>query len=203
MQDWGAGGINGKLQMCKIVEKIKFYSHFRQNSPEGILSDALPSEFLPMSLFLIQKRNRIGSVLVALQLGLMVLLPTLAAPTVLKGNMPIGTSLLAAVSLALFVWTLVHNRLGNFNIRPTPKSWGMLVTTGPYKQIRHPMYTSMLLGAASLALMSDPLLGWSAWSALALVLVVKSNLEERWLNEVHPGYSSYHRESKRFIPWVF
>src|ERR1035437_9106227 len=154
-----------------------------------------------MSLFLIHKRNRIGTLLVALQLGLMLVLPALAAPAIVQGKVPISAILLAISSMVLFVWTLVHNRLGNFNIRPTPKSWGVLVTTGPYKQIRHPMYTSMFLGAASLALMSDPFLGWSAWSALALVLVVKSNLEERWLNEVHPGYSSYHRESKRFIPW--
>ena len=94
-----------------------------------------------MSLFSIQKRNRIGSLLVALQFGLMVVLPTLAAPTVLKGGIPISAILLAISSMMLFVWTLLHNRLGNFNIRPTPKSCGQLITTGPYRLIRHPMYT--------------------------------------------------------------
>lgn len=156
-----------------------------------------------MSLFTIQKRNRIGMLLVALQVGLMLVLPALAAPTVLTGNVPASAVALAALSVGLFLWTLLHNRLGNFNIRPTPKSWGMLVTTGPYRQIRHPMYTSVLLGAASLALMSEPFLGWMAWTALAGILLFKSTLEERWMSEVHPSYNSYRRESKRFIPWVF
>ena len=162
-----------------------------------------PVKSRTMSLFLNHKRNRIGSVLVALQFGFMSLLTALAAPGVLKGNITIGALALAALSLGLFLWTLVHNRLGNFNIHPTPKSLGVLITTGPYQQIRHPMYTSVLLGAASLALMSDPLLGWTVWTALAIVLLVKSTLEERWMNETHPGYSAYIRESKRFIPWVF
>ena len=156
-----------------------------------------------MSLFSIQKRNRIGSLLVTLQFGLMVVLPTLAAPTVLKGGIPISAILLAISSMMLFVWTLLHNRLGNFNIRPTPKSCGQLITTGPYRLIRHPMYTSVLLGAAALALMSDPLLGWIAWATLAGVLLFKSILEERWLRETHPGYDAYSHENKRFLPWVF
>lgn len=156
-----------------------------------------------MSLFSIHKRNRIGSLLVALQFGFMLVLPTLAAPTVLKGGIPISAILLAISSMLLFAWTLLHNRLGNFNIRPIPKSWGQLITTGPYRLIRHPMYTSVLLGAAALALMSDPFLGWIAWAALAGVLLFKSILEERWLRETHLGYDKYSRESKRFIPWVF
>jgi len=142
-------------------------------------------------------------VLVALQFGCLLLLTSLAAPCVFKGNIPIGSVALVALSLGLFLWTLVHNRLGNFNIHPKPKSLGVLITTGPYQQIRHPMYTSVLLGAASLVLMSDPLLGWTVWAALAIVLLVKSTLEERWMNEMHPGYSAYIRQSKRFIPWVF
>ena len=141
--------------------------------------------------------------LVALQFGFLLLLPALAVPAVLSGKIPTLAFVFAAMSVTLFLWTLVHNKLGNFNIRPTPKSFGHLVTTGPYRQIRHPMYTSVLLGAASLALMSDPLPGWTAWSALAMVLWVKSIIEERWMREAHPGYDAYCRVSKRFVPWIF
>jgi len=156
-----------------------------------------------MSLPSIHRRNRIGSILVELQFGFMLLLLALAAPAVLKGEIPALASMFAALSVALFLWTLLHNKLGNFNIRPIPKSSGQLVTSGPYRQIRHPMYTSVLLGAASLALMSDPLPGWSAWTALAMVLWVKSIIEERWMRETHPGYGAYCRVSRRFVPWFF
>jgi protein-S-isoprenylcysteine O-methyltransferase Ste14 len=64
---------------------------------------------------------------------------------------------------------------------------GSLVTTGPYRWIRHPMYTSVLLGAG----------------ALALVLLMKSILEERWMREQHAAYAAYTLHSKRFLPWLF
>ena len=156
-----------------------------------------------MSLFSIRKRKLLGSVLVALQFGLLIGLALLASPKVLLGAMPLGAVLMAAASIWLAGWTLIHNRPGNFNIRPTPKSWGTLITTGPYELIRHPMYTAVLLGAAALAVLSDPIQGWLGWFALALVLVLKSAFEERWMREQHPGYGAYARQTKRFCPWVF
>jgi protein-S-isoprenylcysteine O-methyltransferase Ste14 len=152
---------------------------------------------------LYRKRHHLGAVLVALQFGLLLLMATLAAPNVLRGTLPAGVLSLAAASIALAVWTLRHNRIGNFNIRPMPIVWGVLVTTGPYRWIRHPMYTSVLMGAGALVWMSSPLPGWISWVALAVVLFVKSSLEERWMKDEHPGYASYVRESKRFVPWIF
>lgn len=144
-----------------------------------------------------------GTLLVALQFGLLFVLAALAAPNVLHGDIPAAAFMLALASVALAAWTLVHNRPGNFNIRPAPKAHGLLVTTGPYRWIRHPMYTSMLLGAAALAWPSRPLFGWVAWSTLAILLVVKSALEERWMRAKHPGYANYMLRSKRFLPWLF
>ena len=102
----------------------------------------------------------------------------------------------------LAIWTLRHNRLGNFNIRPVPREHGKLVCSGPYRWIRHPMYTSVLLGAAALALASHPLAGWLAWFALVATLWVKSTLEERWMQLKHPRYTAYMQTSKRFLPWL-
>lgn len=145
-----------------------------------------------------------GTLLVALQFALLFALGALAVPNVLRGDIPAAAFLLALVSVALAAWTLAHNRLGNFNIRPAPKAEGILVTTGPYRWIRHPMYTSVLLGAAALAWTSSPrAAGWASWSALAAVLVLKSTLEERWMSQKHPGYAAYVLSSKRFLPWLF
>lgn len=149
-----------------------------------------------------KNRKLLGTLLVTLQFSLLSGLAALATIRVLRGYTPMFPLLLVAASMALAVWTLMHNRPGNFNIRPTPKAWGTLVTTGPYRWIRHPMYTSVLLGAAALALMSDPLTGWLAWSALVVILWVKSILEEFWMREQHLEYDAYKFESKRFIPWV-
>lgn len=156
-----------------------------------------------MSLLTIENRKLVGNVLVVPQFGLLILQAALAIPRILQGSIPVGTLLIAGASFVLVVWTLMHNRLGNFNIHPTPKVSGVLVTKGPYRWIRHPMYTSLLLGAAALASMSSPVTGWATWSALAVVLLLKSTLEERWLCEHYPDYAAYRLVSKRFVPWLF
>lgn len=156
-----------------------------------------------MSLFTLRKRKLLGSLLVVLQFGLLAGLAFLAAPQALSGAIHWGSGVLTGTSVALAAWTLIHNRPGNFNIRPMPKSWGTLITSGPYRHIRHPMYTAVLLGGAALASLSTDLPGWLAWTALAGVLWLKSSFEERWMREQHPGYGAYAKTSNRFVPWLF
>jgi protein-S-isoprenylcysteine O-methyltransferase Ste14 len=155
-----------------------------------------------MSPSSLQQRKWLGTLLVTLQFGLLIGLAMLAAPKALNHPIPLGVWAAAGAAMALAAWTLIYNRPGNFNIRPTPKSRGSLITTGPYRHIRHPMYTSVLLGGGSLAWLANPITGWLAWTALALVLVVKSSLEERWMCEQHHGYGAYVQRSKRFLPCV-
>jgi protein-S-isoprenylcysteine O-methyltransferase Ste14 len=155
-----------------------------------------------MSLFQEYRRQLGGSLLVLLQFGLLLWLAVMAAPQFLQGRVAITCWLLALLSGALAGWTLLHNRLGNFNIHPAPKSGGVLVTSGPYRWLRHPMYGAVLLAAAALALLSGSLSAWLAWGALALVLWVKAHLEEHWLREHHPAYADYCKKSKRFLPWL-
>ena len=143
-----------------------------------------------------------GIFLVILQFGLLLLLAAMAAGAVAVGAVPMASWLLAAASVLLGLWTVAHNRIGNFNIRPTPKAGGRLITSGPYQHIRHPMYSAVLLGAAALAFASHPW-AWLAWAGLCVVLWRKSSLEERWLSEHHPDYTAYRQRSHRFIPWVW
>ncbi|MDD2882244.1 MAG: isoprenylcysteine carboxylmethyltransferase family protein [Rhodoferax sp.] len=156
-----------------------------------------------MSDFFNRHRSVIGSLLVALQFGLLLLLAVLATPRMWQGNLSVTSLGLAGLSALLGVWTLAYNRLGNFNIHPTPKASGTLITGGPYRWIRHPMYSAVLLGAAAMAWAIEPLVGIAAWCALALILLTKASLEERWLREHHAGYAAYCQQCKRFVPWVF
>lgn len=156
-----------------------------------------------MSELWIKTRRMGGAVLVLLQFGLLVGLAVMAAPQMMQGAMTLPCWGLFALSVGLAGWTLWHNRLGNFNVHPEPKTNGQLVTTGPYRLIRHPMYTAVLLLAAGLVCVADQLLAWLACAALFAVLWVKAMLEERWLRECHPRYANYCQRSKRFIPWLY
>ena len=144
-----------------------------------------------------------GFVLVTLQFGLLLLLAWLASPRVADGTVNILAVVLALSSVALVLWTFMHNRPGNFNIRPTPRPGGRLITTGPYRHIRHPMYSAVLLGAAAMAWLSPPLAGWLAWGALLAVLLAKAAMEERWMMAAHPPYAAYRQRSWRLVPGLF
>lgn len=110
---------------------------------------------------------------------------------------------LVACAAGLGLWTLIHNRPGNFNIRPEPKASGRLVTSGPYQYMRNPMYSALLLFAAAEVLAYADGRKIACWFALALVLLAKSMLEERGLREQHAGYAEYAQRVRRFIPGLF
>jgi len=141
-----------------------------------------------------------SQLLVLLQFGLLLALAWVALPAALTGAIPWAAWLSFGLALGLALWAFTANRPGNFNIRPIPKAGGELVTHGPYRWMRHPMYTAFLLGAFALARTADVSAAWLAWATLFLVLWVKSSLEERWMQVEHPGYADYRRRTRRFIP---
>ena len=146
----------------------------------------------------------LGRSLVALQFGLMALIAGLAAPAFLQGRAPWAAWVLGGLSLALGGWAVAANRPGNFNIRPTPRAGGQLVRHGPYRWLRHPMYSAVLgCGLAGVACGDAPLAAGLAWAALLAVLVVKLRLEERWMLAQHPSYAAYRAGTWRLLPGVY
>lgn len=110
---------------------------------------------------------------------------------------------LLGCAVALGLWTLFHNQPGNFNIRPEPKASGRLVTGGPYRYMRNPMYSAVLLFAAAEVVAYADMWKIACWLLLALVLLAKVMLEERALRALFPGYAAYAKRVRRFIPGVF
>lgn len=142
----------------------------------------------------------VGRLLVVLQFGGLALLGwrAMAAPSAISVQV---VSLLTASGL-LALWALAANRPGNFNIRPTPRHGGSLVTSGPYRWIRHPMYTSVLLAAAAAAWKSFETADALLWLALLGVLLAKATIEERALVRRFPDYQGYRARTTRFVPWL-
>jgi protein-S-isoprenylcysteine O-methyltransferase Ste14 len=143
--------------------------------------------------------SRLSVVLIALQFALIGLM---VWPF---GAQRFGTVfwLLIAASVLLGVYTLLHNRLGNFNIRPEPKATAQLITTGPYQFIRHPMYSALLLATLAFAVAENIWLKVGLWIALTLVLSTKASFEEILMSKKFADYAAYRARSKRFIPFVF
>ncbi len=144
-----------------------------------------------------------GNMLVAFQWGLLFWLAVLAYPAITKSTVPTCAVVLATISVLLAVWTLKHNRLGNFHISTMPKSSGFMVTSGPYRWIRHPMYMSVFLGAAALGCSVASFMGWATWLVLGVVLWTKARIEERLMLEQHENYANYRQHTQRFVPWLW
>jgi len=145
-------------------------------------------------------RDSIGALLVGLQLALMLALGALVLPAFGRGVAPAGSWALAAAGLALGLWALSANRLGNFNIRPAPRAGGRLVQHGPYRWIRHPMYSAVIVVGAACCWAATS--GWACaeWLVLAAVLAVKARLEERWMSVAPPDYPAYRERTRMFVP---
>ena len=84
----------------------------------------------------------------------------------------------------------------------TPAADGALVTGGPYRWSRHPMYTSVLMAAAASALWLLQAADLMLWVALLIVLLFKAGIEERALLRRFPSDQDYKARTKRFVPWL-
>ncbi|MCP4199784.1 MAG: isoprenylcysteine carboxylmethyltransferase family protein [Proteobacteria bacterium] len=115
----------------------------------------------------------------------------------------LGLLVLEAAGILLGLWAVLTMGIGNFNITPNVKEDSRLVATGPYRLIRHPMYTALLLTTLPLIVNSFDLFRLLMWLLLFVDLLFKLNYEEKLLRRALPGYSNYVETSYRLIPFVF
>lgn len=80
-----------------------------------------------------------------------------------------------------------------------------LVTEGPYKLLRHPMYTAMLLWVIANFLMSGNwLVGVIQILSLVTLLILRLPEEERMMEEAFPQqYKLYKLKTYKLVPYIF
>jgi len=107
-----------------------------------------------------------------------------------------------AVGLGFAIWARVN--LGrNWGTPMTQKKEPELVTSGPYRLVRHPIYSGILLAGVGTAIGLSWL--WLPVVALAAIyFVYAATVEERFMAEQFPEtYPAYKRSSKMLVPFVF
>jgi protein-S-isoprenylcysteine O-methyltransferase Ste14 len=78
-----------------------------------------------------------------------------------------------------------------------------VVSTGPYQNVRHPMYTAILVFAAGSSLLLGSWYGVLSGLILLILLARRAMLEERALRAELPGYAAYMAVVKyRLIPYI-
>ena len=107
-----------------------------------------------------------------------------------------------ALAVALMLWARVTFGRRSFHAVANPTAGG-LVTNGPYRLIRHPIYTAVCLFT-----WSGVLSHWS-WSSALLGFVVLAGalvrlfIEEPMVSKQYPEYRAYSSRTWRMIPFVF
>jgi protein-S-isoprenylcysteine O-methyltransferase Ste14 len=113
---------------------------------------------------------------------------------------PVGIAV-QVLAFVLMVWARVTFGRRSFHAAANPTAGG-LVTHGPYRYWRHPIYAAILYFVAA-GVASHPSLETMAAAGLVAVgLVVRMLLEERLVAAEYPEYASYARQTKRVVPFV-
>ncbi len=117
--------------------------------------------------------------------------------TVLKG---VGVAVFLA-GLGLAVWARVY--LGrNWGMPMTRKEEPELVTSGPYRFVRHPIYSGILLGILGTALATN-VYWFITFVVLGVYFIYSATVEEKNLTTEFPtAYPAYRAKSKMLIPFV-
>jgi protein-S-isoprenylcysteine O-methyltransferase Ste14 len=108
---------------------------------------------------------------------------------------------LFVLGLGFAMWARIH--IGrNWGMPMTQKDEPELVTSGPYRLVRHPIYSGILAAGVGTAVALSWL--WLAAVALAGVYFVYSaTVEERYLTEQFPdSYPAYTRSTRMLVPFI-
>ena len=110
--------------------------------------------------------------------------------------------LVQAAALLLFLWARVTFGRRSFHVRADPTEGG-LVTAGPYRYIRHPIYSAMCL-----MIWAGVTAHWSWRAAICGVMVLAGAVVRIWCEEKlvaarYPEYGQYAATTWRMIPYVF
>lgn len=110
-----------------------------------------------------------------------------------------GLSLSGIIGL----WAIVSMNLSTITAMPDPRKGSELTNNGPYKIIRHPMYTAVILYCLSFLMSDTSMLNAMIFIVLMFDLVLKIFVEENLLIDRFSDYSEYMKKTWRVIPLVF
>jgi protein-S-isoprenylcysteine O-methyltransferase Ste14 len=112
------------------------------------------------------------------------------------------TMAVQAVAVLLMIWARITFGMRSFHAAANPTEGG-LVTTGPYRYVRHPIYAAVLLFFAAAIAAHPSWLNAGIGLIMFAALLARMLSEERLVVEKYPEYADYARHTKRVLPGVF
>lgn len=105
---------------------------------------------------------------------------------------------------AVGAWALMENRFFSGVVRIQKERGHQVVSTGPYAWVRHPGYVGALLVYFATPILLDSLWTYLPVAFISIVLLIRTDLEDRTLKQELPGYREYTQKTRfRLLPGIW
>ena len=112
--------------------------------------------------------------------------------------------LIILAGYALTSYALIENRFCSTMVRLQTERGQQVVSSGPYHWVRHPGYAGALWSNLAIPLFLDAAWAFLPAAFLTIVLVVRTSLEDKTLQDELAGYRDYARRVRyRLLPGVW
>lgn len=108
------------------------------------------------------------------------------------------------LGFALGTWALMENRFFSGVVRIQTDRGHHVVTTGPYRFIRHPGYVGALWTYLTMPLFFSSLWAFIPAVLTLVVIVIRTSMEDATLQNELPGYKEYAQKTRyRLLPGIW
>ena len=107
-----------------------------------------------------------------------------------------------ATAVGLNVWARRSFQAGTFRVSAAPAG-SSIIRRGPYRVIRHPMYSAVLLFMWAGIVSHVSVLTLAVGIAVTALTIARVIAEERLLSAKYPEYLEYTRSTKAIVPYLF
>jgi len=119
-------------------------------------------------------------------------------------NIKIVSLIVIVLGYVLGSWALIENKFFSGIVRIQEDRGHHVVTTGPYRFIRHPGYAGSLLVYLVVPIFLDSLWAYIPTILLIGIVFLRTLLEDRTLQSELPGYKDFTQKTRyRLLPYIW
>jgi len=199
------------------IRLLRPWIFFGASFAQYMVSTAVQYKLNPELLVQRLKRKREGSklwdeiLMRVSNLTVLIAVPTIAGLDIGRfqwSNLDVQFAVLGfaffIISIVFINWAMVVNPHFEPTVRIQKDRGHKVISSGPYKIVRHPGYLAGILYALSIPLIIGSIFTFIPVGIYAVLFMIRTSLEDRTLHRELDGYSEYAKRVRyRLFPWIW